>query len=88
MTAKLTWTHDIPTVPGVYLRKNPRVQQIFKVEVFEILGKMCLSSPEFTAMRLENWTDASYMWWFGPIPQPAKIHDKSDYVIGLELPYP
>jgi hypothetical protein len=75
----LEWTHNVPSVPGCYLRKNPVVGGPVITHVFEIDGNMCIGSGEsLSALRLKMWGYAAFHWWLGPIKEPPTGSNEAD----------
>lgn len=68
----LKWTRKKPTEAGLYLRSNPPISFLAKVDVFIGLkpGVLVVPNPE----DIWNGTPVTDLpdrfWWYGPIPQP------------------
>ena len=76
----LNWTHDIPTIPGCYLRKNPVVGGPVITFVHDVEGEMCIGREAITMIRLRKWSYASFHWWYGPIDLPTAAELKEPTV--------
>lgn len=70
----LRWTRELPTKPGIYLRRNPPVQFVVRQDIFLIAGELCAGTHE-GMIKLHRWVGAARFQWFGPIPQPPMTED-------------
>ena len=67
----LAWTHELPNVPGLYLRNNPPGSAVTRNWVYRLGdGERLRTTAGGAATDLVEWAGHGRFWWFGPIPDP------------------
>lgn len=69
----LGWTTDRPTVPGTYMRVNPMIAQMLRVQVWANgEGELVTSDQQGGWKAIPLIRLHTSFLWFGPIPQPTQ----------------